>query len=211
MVMLMVGIGILHERTSMIPCTCPETRPTDLPAATAGDHEALARLVSVHRAQMQRSIARRIPAELRGLVDADDVIQETYLTAISSIRGFRPTGQGSFCRWLHTIARRRLSDLIKSQRRSKRRHTIASGGDDPLVYVSAHTDTPGILADRADATRLICDAMINLPPRQREALRLHYLQGSSLAIIPGHLGTSAGAISMLCTRALQRLRRALRE
>jgi RNA polymerase sigma-70 factor (ECF subfamily) len=197
----------------MIACTCPEADLLDLPAAAQGDRQALARLVSAHRTQMQRSISRRIPPDLRGLLDADDVIQETYLTALSSIRALLPAWQGSFCRWLHTIARRRLADLVKSQRRGKRRRSVATASQDcdPLAHVAGTIDSPSTLLDRADWARLLCEALINLPDRQREALRLHYLEGSAIADVAEHFGASAGAGGMLCNRALRRLRKVIYE
>ena len=54
-------------------------------------------------------------------------------------------------------------------------------------------------------------AMESLPQEQREALRLRYVEGQSSKEIGARLGKSDGAVRVLLTRSLQRLRSLLGE
>src|SRR5919201_5949979 len=54
-----------------------------------------------------------------GLRDrADEVVQETWLTAVRRLRSFDP-GQGSFAGWLRGIAANLLRNQLRRERRSR--------------------------------------------------------------------------------------------
>jgi RNA polymerase sigma-70 factor (sigma-E family) len=54
-------------------------------------------------------------------------------------------------------------------------------------------------------------ALRQLPPRNRAAVVLHYLEGHSIAAIAGYLGTTESAVKSLNTRSLRQLRAQLGE
>jgi RNA polymerase sigma-70 factor (ECF subfamily) len=81
-----------------------------LDAARAGDGAALERLLEQHEPRVYR-FARRL---CRQHEDAEDVLQESLLTAARSLADFR--GDSSLDTWLFTIAR---SHCIKKRRRSR--------------------------------------------------------------------------------------------
>ncbi|MGH7350191.1 MAG: RNA polymerase sigma factor [Candidatus Rokuibacteriota bacterium] len=66
--------------------------------AKAGDEEALEALYRAFEAPVY-SLARRM---LRRPEDAEDVLQETFLEVVRSIRGFR--GEGHLWGWIRRIA-----------------------------------------------------------------------------------------------------------
>ena len=72
----------------------------------AGPNHAaeLENLVITHRRVLVRAIAPRIPARLRGLVCAEDVIQEASLEAMRCIGSFRNGGSGSLHGWVWFLA-----------------------------------------------------------------------------------------------------------
>jgi RNA polymerase sigma-70 factor (ECF subfamily) len=83
--------------------------------AADGDRGALAQLI--HRTQPQ---VWRLCAHLGGYDHADDLVQETYLRAIGSLRTFR--GDAPVRAWLLSIARRTVADDIRRRSRRRRLH-----------------------------------------------------------------------------------------
>jgi RNA polymerase sigma-70 factor (ECF subfamily) len=57
---------------------------------------------------------------------------------------------------------------------------------------------------------LLADALAQLPEHYREVIILHHLEGLSLALVAGRLERTEDSVEKLWTRALLRLRRALR-
>lgn len=82
-------------------------------AAQAGDHQALEQFV----ASTQRDVGRFV-AHLDTPQDTDDLTQETYLRARTSIRQF--AGRPAARIWLLAIARRVVADHIRSKQRRLR-------------------------------------------------------------------------------------------
>ena len=91
-----------------------------LSAATAGDEEALTRLLARYGPQVRKTIAAKIGNRWSSVLDADDVMQVTYLEAFLRIGYFSTSGTGSFNAWLARIARNNLLDAVKALERSKR-------------------------------------------------------------------------------------------
>ena len=71
--------------------------------AVDGDSAALTVLLTLARDRLHAHVARRIPADLRGTIDADDVLQEALVEAYGHIGGFEPRGSDSFS-LIHRIA-----------------------------------------------------------------------------------------------------------
>ena len=55
---------------------------------TEGDHDALAELFSQHRDRLWRMVSFRLDPRLHGRVDADDILQESWLAAVQRIDHF---------------------------------------------------------------------------------------------------------------------------
>lgn len=85
-------------------------------AARNGSELAFARLVQLHQSGV-RSFLRRILSA--GWAEADDIAQETFLAAWSSLSSLK-TDQG-FRPWIMGIAWRRAQDRIRRSRRSAAR------------------------------------------------------------------------------------------
>ena len=187
--------------------------------AVAGDEAALRRLLLAHHDRLAASIARQLPEDLQRILSVDDVLQEAYLVVFRKMREFEPGQAGGFRAWLTTVAEHRLADLIKRQRRAKR-----GGGRTPaeprpendestvidmLQMLATDSRTPSREARMHEAFAAVQTALENLKGDAREALRLRYLEGLSVAELAERMGRSEGAVHMLCTRGLQSLREVL--
>ena len=132
-----------------------------------------------------------------GLSDwTDDIVQETWLTAIRRIHAFDPD-QGSFADWLRGIA----ANLLRNQLR-KRRATPSLNGQ------PAHEHATQASADRhsRDQAEQITFALSRLPERYEAALRAKYLDQQTVAQIAETWKETPKAIESLLTRAREAFR-----
>lgn len=138
----------------------------------------------------------RLVAVLRSRVGdyalAEDLAQDALVRAMEHLDQFdcsRP-----FWPWLKTIALRVAVD------RFRRDSNI-----DASVDVADH----GVTLDHSDGIadrRLLADAMLDLPVRQREALIFRYGAGASSADAAARMGLTANAFDQLLFRARRNLR-----
>jgi RNA polymerase sigma factor (sigma-70 family) len=181
------------------------------------DHvAALEHLVLSDRRALVRCIAPRIPGRLRGLICAEDVVQEASFEAVRCIGDFRDGPSASLRAWVLRIARRRLCDLVKAQRRLKRgvRSGVQHAHHHPLDVtdpdrIPAPGGCPGHSACANEAVESLRRALAALPPAYRRAIQLRYFDGLTTCEAAARLGRSPAATTMLCNRGLKLLRQAL--
>jgi RNA polymerase sigma-70 factor (ECF subfamily) len=131
-----------------------------------------------------------------GLRDqTDEIVQETWLTAVRRIRAFDPA-QGSFAGWLRGIA----ANQLRNHWRQPHHRNGRLGGGHPI---SAPADAA--MVQREGAER-IARALAQLPDRQEAVLRAKYLDGRSVADIAADWGETPKAVESLLTRARQAFR-----
>ncbi len=128
---------------------------------------------------------------------ADDVIQETWLTAVRRIRAFDP-GRGSFVNWLRGIA----ANVLRNQLRRRVRQGRA---------LPARNGTAGRPADETHRAEQIARALAALPEHYEAVLRAKYLEQNSVVEIAAARRESPKAVESLLTRARQAFRAAYLE
>jgi RNA polymerase sigma-70 factor, ECF subfamily len=130
-----------------------------------------------------------------GLRDkADDVVQETWLTAVRRIRAFDPA-QASFAAWLRGIAANVIRNALRRERRAG-----------PVLALDGTEPAP-VAADRADKQR-IAQALALLTERHEAVLRAKYLEQRSVIDIAAEWCESPKAIESLLSRAREAFRQA---
>lgn len=189
--------------------------------AVAGEPLALERLLLDHHRGLLQRIQGKIPASLRTTASAEDLLQETFAEAFRDIRQFRPEGARSFSHWLETIADHRVLDAIRADRAGKRGGGRApaqalSPPDDSAVFalldiVAVHDRTPSRSAAGHEAIAAVRAAIGGLKPDYREAIRMRYIEGLSVAQTAAQLNRTERAVHKLCSRGLQKLRESLGE
>ena len=131
-----------------------------------------------------------------GLRDlADDVVQETWLTAVRRIRRFDPT-RAPFLAWLRGIA----VHLLHNQWRRRQRTSAVR----PLPESAAAAED----VQKRDRAEAIAHALADLPERYEAVLRAKYLDQKSVREIAEELDQTEKAIESLLTRARQAFREA---
>jgi RNA polymerase sigma-70 factor (ECF subfamily) len=187
--------------------------------AVRGDQVALTMLLTQSRPELVRYVAERLPADVRGAVDTDDIVQQTHVDVFRKFAEFQDRGTGSFARWMATIALRRLRDAIRRQRAAKRgggAAQVPSGAaplEDSLIalldWVQAPGRSPSRSIARREAIAAVQTALDELPPDYREALWRVNVEGIGVAATAQAMGRSERAIHNLCYKARNRLRELL--
>ena len=182
--------------------------------AVAGDLAALELLLFRHRKRLTAYVQARFPPELRDSLEPQDIVQDTWLRAIRAIATFRPDGFDPFRRWLVTIARHVIDDQLKYIRSTKRQgvrvQTDQTDENASIIQLlgelALYKRTPSKSAANHELVAALESGIAKLPGDQAEALRLRFLNGVDIKEIAAKMNRSAGAISMLCNRAMKSLR-----
>lgn len=168
----------------------------ELVAATLnGDRAAFGLLVDRHRG--------RAVAVARGMLgareDADDVVQEAVLQAFLGLKRLR--GPDVFAPWLFGIT----ANLARMRLRARRDvpQSLEPGGR--VVPTSFEPE----LVEELDALRKLRAALEPLPPPERDAVLMHYVDGLTAQEIAALLGERPGTVRVRLHRARERLRRRL--
>lgn len=137
--------------------------------------------------------------------DAEDVTQETFLTALRTISGFR--GQASLQTWVCGIARNLARERLRARARD------ATRDDDPavtraLALVASEPLAEGVLL-REETHRRVGQALSALPLRYQQALVDKYVHGRSFAEMARAQNRSAKAVESTVQRAKAALAAAL--
>ena len=141
--------------------------------------------------EVYRFVRRRSP----NAAEADDLTQQVFADAVAALDGRDPSDDLGL---LFTIARRRLIDQLRRP------------GPTLVPLSEADGDVPITEYDPA-LTGMISDAIHQLGPVDREVVVLKLLRGLSFAETASIVGTSEAACKMRLRRALELLRRDLRE
>jgi RNA polymerase sigma-70 factor (ECF subfamily) len=137
-------------------------------------------------------------AGLRDL--GDEVVQETWLTAVRRIRSFEPE-RGSFAGWLRGIAANILRNHFRGAGRHSRNVQSLNGSCSAYQAMAEPSE-------EADVAEKIAKALSTLPERYEAALRAKYLDQQSVAQIAETWHETPKAIESLLTRARQAFREA---
>ena len=154
------------------------------------DHEqaALADAYAAYSSSLLTYLTRMV-----GAVDAEDVLQRTFLDAWRHADSYDP--QHRFAGWLFTIARNRAVDTL----RARRAHVgLEAAGD--LVGEDGR-ETVERIALAADVRR----ALAGLPPHERDAVRLTYFEQLQQTEIAERLGVPVGTVKARVSRGMRRL------
>jgi RNA polymerase sigma-70 factor, ECF subfamily len=171
-------------------------------AAQAGDQAAFGRLVEV----FQRDVYGKAFAIVKNHLDADDVVQETFLRVYRALPGFR--FESSFRTWLITIATRQALNFLD---RSRTGHESLEPGEDGQEHAALRVEDNQMnhVLDQ-ESRRLLREALPNLPKRQKQALLLKIENDWKYEEIAREMGTSVGSVKAHIFHAIQNLTRQLK-
>jgi RNA polymerase sigma-70 factor (ECF subfamily) len=197
--------------------TTDATRLIDLlTRARAGDSEAVGVLLEQFRPYLRILAQRQLEGPLGVRLDASDLVQQTCLSAVRHIGQFDGVSEAAFVAWLRTIHQNNIrtairDHLIAQKRAAGREFTPADEQSIDQSLVAASESSPSQRLMRGESAVRLAAALQDLPDDQREAVRLRYLEGRSLAEIAERLDRSVVAAAGLVKRGLIQLRTLMRD
>jgi RNA polymerase sigma-70 factor (ECF subfamily) len=138
---------------------------------------------------------------LNDLGDAEEVVQEVFLSAWRSGHTYDPS-RGSTHTWILSMVRNRSIDVLRARRR-RPVQPLVEGFDPPDA-----SDVPAQAVSNVDAESARV-ALQTLPPEQKEALELAYFGGLSHTEIATQLAAPIGTVKGRIRLGLDRLRVAM--
>ena len=185
-----------------------------------GDREALAMLFDHHRQRLWRIINFRLDSRLVGRVDADDILQESYLNAEKRIEHFLHDSPDGFFIWLRLIVNQTMIDVhrrhLGAQVRDASRERASAGGwssESTSFSLShrllGHLTSPSYAALRAELSQQLNLALESMGDLDREVLALRHFEELTNSETAKVLDLSEQAASLRYVRALSRLKKVL--
>jgi RNA polymerase sigma-70 factor, ECF subfamily len=150
--------------------------------ARAGAPEAWDALFQRYQLPLYAYIYELVRAEQPSL----DIVQETFIAAVRHLGSLRDDDR--FGSWLFGIAHQKC---IQRWRKSGREEPLDANFAEELAGVD---DDPSELLIHEEQEAEFMQALNQLPPAQRSALLLHFIENFSLEEIAGITGVSLGTV-----------------
>lgn len=173
--------------------------------ARRGEEEAIRELI--------RRLNPRLFRAARGILDsnaeAEEVMQEAYLSAFSNLRNFR--GEARFSTWVTRI----VLNAARMRRRAGHRHeeeeydTVTEDDGNQgriLAFPASGIEQPEAALGRKQTRDLLEDAIAELPEEFRLVFLLREAEGMSILAIAGLLGLNPITVKTRLYRTRKRLR-----
>jgi RNA polymerase sigma-70 factor, ECF subfamily len=172
-----------------------------LDEVACGRTEAFGRIVRDYALPLRSYLA----SQVHRLDDVDDLTQEVFLAALSSLSTFRRGDD--FGAWLRGIARNKLLVYFRSQ---ARRSQALERFRDEVTALIEHDLEGAAASDRAEMIERLLRCIAELPDRLRRVVRAG-LDGDKPVEVAKALSTTIGVVYNLHYRANQLLRECLQK
>ncbi len=189
-----------------------ERSDDDLPLvrrAREGDFAAFEALVGRYERRIY-GLARRIVGQVQ---DAEEVVQQTFLSVIEHLKDFRE--EALFATWLTRIATNHALALLRKRARQRTvpladDSTAEADRDVPHPeFIAQWRETPDEIASRHETRELLDEALAGLDEKYRLVFELRDVQGLSTAEAARALGISPSNVKVRLLRARLMLRERL--
>lgn len=129
--------------------------------------------------------------------DADDLLQNTFLKAWQNIVYFR--GDARLSTWLYRIA---VNETLTFLAKQRQQNNVPIDGEDSFLAEQLESDE---WFDGDEAQRLLQEAVLRLPEKQRLIFNMHYFDEMKYEEISSILGTSVGALKASYHHAVKKI------
>jgi len=183
-----------------------------------GEPGAMGEYLDCHRHELLAFIHRRLGSDLRSRIEAEDILQELSVVALTRLADLSDPDRELFG-WMCQLAEQRLVDAhrryFQAQKRSADREVSlgapASSGRgqsfDDLLAASLTTASEAF--SRNEKQLRLLQAMESLTQEARQAIRLRYVDGLATQEIADRMKKSDVAIRALLSRSIGRLQEIL--
>ncbi len=165
-----------------------------LERARQGQRLALTALTNKYRARVYTLISRMVDDSGR----AEELALETFIRAFKNLKNFR--GDAKFSSWLYRIA----VNTALAERAKKRLDQVSL---ESIEYLPADCSTqPDHVYQGLFCSKVVDEALAQLPPHYAIALRLFYLKGVGYVEIAEMMKIPIGTVKTYLHRGKQALR-----
>lgn len=177
--------------------------------AKSGDLAAFEELVSRYERRVY-TLALRM---LRHEQDAEDVTQQTFISALENLKNFRE--EASFYTWIMRIASHAALKIIRKRKglpTVSLEETVEPGDDGAIPhpeYIADWRESPAQLVHHRETQRLINDALATLDEKHRLVFLLRDVEGLSVRETAEATGLSEANVKVRLLRARLQLREQL--
>jgi RNA polymerase sigma-70 factor (ECF subfamily) len=146
--------------------------------------------------------------------EPEDLVQETCRLATANRAQFKGRTEAEWRGWLRTIQKNALAGLLRGAKGWPER-SLDQAAEESSVrlekFLAAEQSTPSGRLVREEQLARLAEALARLPEDQRQAVRLHHLDGLPLAEVGRRMGRPKAAVAGLIFRGLKKLRESLAE
>lgn len=171
-----------------------------------GDVNAFEYLLTKYREHVLMIVRRHLPQQ-----QVEETAHEVFVRAYRSLPTYN--NNGSFQKWLSTIATRACHDYWRKQYRSREQpmSSLSEGHQEWLQRLVAIESDQELSEQgrRREAGELLAVALAQLPPGERMVVELVYMQELSGKEAAAMLGLSVANVKIKALRARNRLRKIL--
>lgn len=174
-----------------------------------GETEAFSLIFQKYRRRLAVLVHYKMSPELRSSIEADDVLQEVFLTAAQDMGKFTYQSPGSLMAWLSRIADHAIVDAARYQNRGKRHAEEMlrfRSGSNPVGPEPVDRETPSRIFSRAEDMQILLKKLDALPSEYRESILLAKFEGLTTQEISERLKKSRESVALTLHRALKRFR-----
>ena len=183
----------------------------------AGDEGVLGELFDIHRERLWRMVQFRMDRRLAARVDADDVLQESFVNAASRVQHYLEDPTRSLFVWFRLIVAQTLVDVyrrhIGAEMRDAGREVSLQGMRYPqATSVSLAAEllgsitSPSHAAQRAEVSEQLQQALKSMSDLDQEVIALRHFEDLTNSEVSEVLGIQPTAASNRYVRALTRLK-----
>lgn len=158
--------------------------------------QAFTLLVSEYQEQLYWQIRRMVTSHQ----DTDDVLQNVFLKAWQGLDSFR--AESRLSTWLYRIAYNETLNYLQRNSRNSISLSIGESDDDGNMRIDLESDS---YFDGDKAERQLQEAIVQLPPKQRQVFNMKYFQEMKYEDMSDILGTSIGALKASYHHAVQKV------
>lgn len=170
--------------------------PTLAAMTLDGDVDAFGALFSRHRQIVRQTLSARISASP---ADMDDIMQETFLKALSNIRRFDPSR--NFAGWIWTIAYHLFLDRRRTSHPSDRLPKDAES-DAPQSQIPTPEESIIYIQQRVQIEEYIS----RLEPQYRLIFELRFIEEYSYEEIASRLGMNLNTVKTRISRVRKQMK-----
>ena len=164
----------------------------------AGNEAALAALYAIYSSMVYNTAL----SLLQNSAEAAEVTQDVFVKIYQSAARFE--GKSSVSTWIYRITVNKSLDQLSHRKRQKRfgfmtRLFQGDAGDSALDL--PHFDHPGVILEKKEAAKLLFQAIESLPPQQKTAFVLSFVEELPRQEVADIMQMSLKAVESLLQRA----------